>query len=356
MAICVAVPVGEETGEAVARQARRTGATACGSAQPRPQGRLRAAGHRRRDGAGQGLHQLGCRRRRRDSSSTVASAPVTTCVRRREPRGRLLHRPHPVRPCHHRHVDLHATRSSARCCASCAPHDYEEALRLPTEHEYGNGVAIFTRDGDAARDFVSRVQVGMVGVNVPIPVPIAYHTFGGWKRSGFGDLNQHGPDVDPLLHQDQDGDAAVALGHQGRRRVRHPDDALGPDLAHAFARRRRARDRRDGGATSPPSASRRTPLDWDATKHFPVDVLRAGGRTRAWRRSTAPRMSAVAGLRRLDAVRIFEQLAAARPDDRRVHLDPQHVCVDDRHLRHRRAAHGAGCRGWPRWRRSPATA
>ncbi|MCV7150454.1 CoA-acylating methylmalonate-semialdehyde dehydrogenase [Mycolicibacterium pyrenivorans] len=71
--------------------------------------------------------------------------------------------------------------------------DYEEALRLPNEHEYGNGVSIFTRDGDAARDFVSRVQVGMVGVNVPIPVPVAYHTFGGWKRSGFGDLNQHGP-------------------------------------------------------------------------------------------------------------------------------------------------------------------
>jgi malonate-semialdehyde dehydrogenase (acetylating)/methylmalonate-semialdehyde dehydrogenase len=71
---------------------------------------------------------------------------------------------------------------------------YEDALKLPNEHEYGNGVAIFTRDGDAARDFVSRVQVGMVGVNVPIPVPIAYHTFGGWKASGFGDLNQHGPD------------------------------------------------------------------------------------------------------------------------------------------------------------------
>ena len=72
-------------------------------------------------------------------------------------------------------------------------HDYEEALRLPSEHEYGNGVAIFTRDGDTARDFTSRVQVGMVGVNVPIPVPVAYHSFGGWKRSGFGDLNQHGP-------------------------------------------------------------------------------------------------------------------------------------------------------------------
>ncbi|GAB2702232.1 CoA-acylating methylmalonate-semialdehyde dehydrogenase [Nocardia thraciensis] len=72
--------------------------------------------------------------------------------------------------------------------------DYEEALRLPNEHEFGNGVAIFTRDGDTARDFAARVEVGMVGINVPIPVPIAYHTFGGWKRSGFGDLNQHGPD------------------------------------------------------------------------------------------------------------------------------------------------------------------
>src|SRR5271168_2709860 len=71
---------------------------------------------------------------------------------------------------------------------------YNEALGLCNDHEYGNGVAIFTRDGDAARDFASKVQVGMVGVNVPIPVPVAYYTFGGWKRSGFGDLNQHGPD------------------------------------------------------------------------------------------------------------------------------------------------------------------
>ncbi|GGF23605.1 CoA-acylating methylmalonate-semialdehyde dehydrogenase [Williamsia phyllosphaerae] len=71
--------------------------------------------------------------------------------------------------------------------------DYEEALALASDHQYGNGVAIFTQDGDAARDFCARVQVGMIGVNVPIPVPVAYHTFGGWKRSGFGDLNQHGP-------------------------------------------------------------------------------------------------------------------------------------------------------------------
>ncbi|GJN41906.1 CoA-acylating methylmalonate-semialdehyde dehydrogenase [Corynebacterium ammoniagenes] len=70
----------------------------------------------------------------------------------------------------------------------------EEAVKLPTEHEYGNGVAIFTSNGGAARDFATAVNVGMVGINVPIPVPIAYHTFGGWKASGFGDLNQHGPD------------------------------------------------------------------------------------------------------------------------------------------------------------------
>jgi malonate-semialdehyde dehydrogenase (acetylating)/methylmalonate-semialdehyde dehydrogenase len=73
--------------------------------------------------------------------------------------------------------------------------DYEAAVKMTNDHEYGNGVAIFTRDGDAARDFASRINVGMVGVNVPIPVPIAYYTFGGWKRSGFGDLNQHGADA-----------------------------------------------------------------------------------------------------------------------------------------------------------------
>ena len=72
---------------------------------------------------------------------------------------------------------------------------YENAIKLANDHDMGNGVAIFTRDGDAARDFASRVQVGMVGVNVPIPVPIAYYTFGGWKASSFGDLNQHGTDA-----------------------------------------------------------------------------------------------------------------------------------------------------------------
>ena len=70
----------------------------------------------------------------------------------------------------------------------------EEALSYPSKHQYGNGVAIFTRNGDAARRFASNVEVGMVGINVPIPVPVAYHSFGGWKRSGFGDLDQYGID------------------------------------------------------------------------------------------------------------------------------------------------------------------
>jgi malonate-semialdehyde dehydrogenase (acetylating)/methylmalonate-semialdehyde dehydrogenase len=72
--------------------------------------------------------------------------------------------------------------------------DFEMALKLPSEHQYGNGVAIFTRNGKTAREFAARVNVGMVGVNVPIPTPVAYHSFGGWKRSGFGDHNQHGMD------------------------------------------------------------------------------------------------------------------------------------------------------------------
>ena len=71
---------------------------------------------------------------------------------------------------------------------------FEEALSYPSKHQYGNGVAIFTRNGDYARKFAAQVEVGMVGINIPIPVPVAYHSFGGWKRSGFGDLDQYGLD------------------------------------------------------------------------------------------------------------------------------------------------------------------
>ena len=70
----------------------------------------------------------------------------------------------------------------------------EEAAALPSRHQYGNGVAIFTQNGGAARAFAAQVEVGMVGINVPIPVPVSYHSFGGWKRSGFGDANQYGMD------------------------------------------------------------------------------------------------------------------------------------------------------------------
>ncbi|KPQ07197.1 MAG: malonate-semialdehyde dehydrogenase (acetylating) IolA [Rhodobacteraceae bacterium HLUCCA12] len=72
---------------------------------------------------------------------------------------------------------------------------YEEALKLVMDNQYGNGTAIFTADGDTARDYANRVNVGMVGINFPIPVPLSYHTFGGWKKSAFGDLNQYGPDA-----------------------------------------------------------------------------------------------------------------------------------------------------------------
>jgi malonate-semialdehyde dehydrogenase (acetylating)/methylmalonate-semialdehyde dehydrogenase len=102
---------------------------------------------------------------------------------------------------------------------------FDEAVALPSKHQYGNGVAIFTRNGHAAREFAQRVNVGMVGINVPIPVPVAYHSFGGWKRSGYGDHNQHGmegvrfwtrvktvtqrwPDGSALSSQSEDGGPA----------------------------------------------------------------------------------------------------------------------------------------------------
>ncbi|WP_372800643.1 CoA-acylating methylmalonate-semialdehyde dehydrogenase [Paracoccus seriniphilus] len=92
-------------------------------------------------------------------------------------------------------MDIYKTEIFGPVLSTVRAGSYEEAIKLAMDHEYGNGTAIFTRDGDAARDFASRINIGMVGVNVPIPVPLAYHTFGGWKKSGFGDLNQHGPDA-----------------------------------------------------------------------------------------------------------------------------------------------------------------
>ena len=92
-------------------------------------------------------------------------------------------------------MDIYKTEIFGPVLSTVRAETYEEAIQLALDHEYGNGVAIFTRDGDTARNFVNRINIGMVGVNVPIPVPLAYHTFGGWKKSVFGDLNQHGPDA-----------------------------------------------------------------------------------------------------------------------------------------------------------------
>ncbi len=94
-----------------------------------------------------------------------------------------------------RDMDIYRTEIFGPVLSVVRAQSYEEGLKLAMDHEYGNGAAIFTRDGDAARDFASRINIGMVGVNVPIPVPLAYHSFGGWKKSMFGDLNQHGPDA-----------------------------------------------------------------------------------------------------------------------------------------------------------------
>jgi len=92
-------------------------------------------------------------------------------------------------------MDIYKTEIFGPVLSTVRAKTYEEAVGYAMDHEYGNGTAIFTRDGDTARDFASRINVGMVGINVPIPVPLAYHTFGGWKKSAFGDLNQHGPDA-----------------------------------------------------------------------------------------------------------------------------------------------------------------
>ncbi len=91
-------------------------------------------------------------------------------------------------------MDIYKTEIFGPVVCTVRAETYDDALKMVMDHEYGNGTAIFTRDGDTARDYASRVNVGMVGINVPVPVPLAYHTFGGWKKSMFGDLNQHGPD------------------------------------------------------------------------------------------------------------------------------------------------------------------
>jgi malonate-semialdehyde dehydrogenase (acetylating)/methylmalonate-semialdehyde dehydrogenase len=130
-----------------------------------------------------------------------------------------LHRRLPVRQ-RHPDMDIYKEEIFGPVLSVVRAKTYEEASRSPMDHEYGNGTAIFTRDGDAARDFASRINIGMVGVNVPIPVPLAYHTFGGWKKSGFGDLNQHGPDAFRFYTKTVTKDGHRRAGPAGSRRSR----------------------------------------------------------------------------------------------------------------------------------------
>ena len=92
-------------------------------------------------------------------------------------------------------MDIYRTEIFGPVLSVMAPQTYDSAVKLINDHEYGNGTAIFTRDGDAARSFANGIEVGMVGVNVPIPVPVAYHSFGGWKRSVFGAHGIYGPEA-----------------------------------------------------------------------------------------------------------------------------------------------------------------
>ena len=189
--------------------------------------------------------------------------------------------------------------------------NYEEALALPSEHEYGNGVAIFTRDGDTARDFVvprpgrhgrrQRADPGSGGVPQLRRVEALRLRRPQPARAG----------IDHLLHQGQDRHAAVAVGHQGWRRVLHPDHELdggwttsGSTTTNASSSRRRPR--------SPRSDWRRS--RWNGMRPSTFRSTRCGQRPNsAWRPSTASEDAGGSGLRRLDGVRIFEQLAVADP-------------------------------------------
>ena len=182
MAVSMVVAVGD-----VARAAARRDQ----GADPEGQGR-------RRDGPASEMGPLVTREHRDKVASYVESAPGEGARRRRRPRGRARRR---------------ASSSTRRCIDNVTPgmsaYDdeifgpvlgvtrvatYDEAVRLVNESPYGNGTAIFTRDGGVARQFQFDVQAGMVGINVPIPVPVAYYSFGGWKASLFGDRHVYGPE------------------------------------------------------------------------------------------------------------------------------------------------------------------
>ena len=189
MAISVAVLVGDvgRQDHADAGRAREDaeGHERHGTWTPRWARSSRAAAH----AAHHRLHRAGREGRRQAAWSTAAAS---TARGRRRLRRRLLDGRHAVRPRHARDDASTRKRSSARCCRCVRVPDLEAAVELVNAHEFGNGVACFTRDGNVAREFARRIQVGMVGINVPIPVPMAWHGFGGWKQSLFGDMHAYG--------------------------------------------------------------------------------------------------------------------------------------------------------------------
>jgi hypothetical protein len=205
---------------------------------------------------------------------------------------------------------------------------YEEALGLAMDHEYGNGTAIFTRDGDTARDFASRINIGMVGVNVPIPVPLAYHTFGGWKKSVFGDLNPARHGQFPVLHPDQDRHRPLALGASRKAGVPLQADGLTHGAGRVRTRptlsRRRRRIAMDFALNEEQEAI------FDMAHSFGQEKIAPNART--WEREGNipkelwPQVGALgfgglyvseehggAGLTRLDATLVFEALSMACP-------------------------------------------
>jgi acyl-CoA reductase-like NAD-dependent aldehyde dehydrogenase len=124
-------------------------------------------------------------------------------------------------------MEIYRTEIFGPVLSVMAPSGYDEAVQMINDHEYGNGVAIFTRDGDTARHFSNSVDIGMVGVNVPIPVPMAFQ----FRRRQALQVRRHPdarPGIDPLLHQDEDDLQPLAVGHQGRRATGLPDEQLRP--------------------------------------------------------------------------------------------------------------------------------
>ena len=217
MALPVAVPVGEDTADRLLKklipaiEALRIGVSTDKEAHYGP---VVTAAHKAKV---ERLHSDGRRRRRR-------TAHRRSRLQAAGPRKGLLRRADPVRSGHDRTCRPIRRKSSARCCRSSAPPISRRLSRSPSEHQYGNGVAIFTRNGHVAREFAARVNVGMVGINVPIPVPVAYHSFGGWKRFVVRRHESIWHGGHPLLHQGEDGHPALARWRIGRiERLHHPD-------------------------------------------------------------------------------------------------------------------------------------